>query len=150
LRRPRLRSLLPYMFSVALVPYIEYSGALLFIVHVLVGLVAWRGTLQQKLGLVVAWLGAGLLYLPWLAVALLQFRSLTEGVPAYYTTAVGLFTLGSTLFGEPQLTLMVALLIAGIYAIIHFRGRSVRWLAWMTIALTGVGIFGIMAILNLV
>jgi uncharacterized membrane protein len=149
LRRPRLGILLLYMMSVALVPYIEYSGVLLFLVHVLVGLIAWRGTLRQKLGLIVAWAGAIFLFMPWLAVALLQFRSLAQGVPAYFTTINGLFSLFDVLFGTQQLALVTGLLIIGISAIMRGVQRSVKWLAHMTIVLTGVGIFGVMAILNL-
>jgi hypothetical protein len=152
LRAPALRYAALYALSVAFMFYTLYLGALALAVQGAVGLLLWRGTLRQKAGLVGSWLGALVLFAPWLAVMLSQQGVyLTEGIGGFpgsiESTRDNLLPVARYLF-SPQMAL-----VGGAYAIALALWReplrTLRGTAWATILLGGAGLALAMWVANM-
>lgn len=152
LRAPGWRYGALYALSVAFMLYTLYLGALALAVQGVVGLLLWRGTLRQKAGLVASWLGALVLFAPWLAVMLArQGAYLTEGIGGFpgsiETSLDNLLPVARYLFGE-----QVAL-VGGAYllALVGWRAprRTLRETAWTYLLLGGAGLALFMIVANL-
>jgi uncharacterized membrane protein len=149
LRKPRRVMLLAYMVSIAFMLYTQYFGALFLVAHVIIGLLAWRGTLRQKVELAGAWVGATILYLPWLIAASGQFASLTDGIVGYPTSPEGLLTAANLIFGGTVAVVTGGLYVLGVWRVLRRLNYSVTLLARITIVLCGIGLFGVMFLANL-
>ncbi len=170
LRDPTPRRLVLYALSVALMMYLLYFGVWVVLVQVFVGLVLWRGDARRnwrtsprdKGKLVLAWVGAFVLYLPWFYVVMTrQLPILTAGI----TAAPGTFD--SNLPGIHQL---LALLMGGGFALtgglyivglwgtlvsdrtdvtLGLRFSNPAWLGTLYVVLWGLGLFVLLALVNL-
>ncbi|MCC7450791.1 MAG: glycosyltransferase family 39 protein [Anaerolineae bacterium] len=192
LRKPRSNLLLLlYALSVAFTLYIQYFGALILLVHGVVGLFVWRGTARglaspprpsplarrgesrrpvpplyevergsgdeakagtlfdfPKVRLIGAYILAAILYFPWMPYLWAQRAYLSVGLAPTPTSVDSIINAGGWLFGKEQVALAVALYAFALWAIIRRRDESVRWLAQLTLALGGIGLFGIMTLAN--
>jgi hypothetical protein len=148
LRQPRLNILILYTLSTPFMLYSLYIGVLILAVQILVGLFVWRGSRRDKGLLILAWIGAAVLYLPWLVALSRQLGILVGGIDGYPSTLAGLLTVATILFGG-QLALTIGLYMLGFWRIMGQRDRSVRWLAQFTIVLSGAGLLILMCIANL-
>jgi uncharacterized membrane protein len=138
LHRPRPALLIGYCLSIALMLYVLYIGVLILPVHALIGLVFWRRAWRHKISLVAAWVGAAVLYIPWLFALSRQFGILTQGIDGLPTSYDALITLLGILFGA-QFALSVALYALGLWRSLETRDRSARWLSQSTVILSGGG-----------
>jgi hypothetical protein len=143
LRHPRPRTLVYYALSVAFMLYTLYIGVLILAVQIVVGLLFWRGSLRQKRDLVLSWIAAGVLYIPWLIAMIYQFHILAGGIDGFPTTWDTLITLLGILFGG-QMALMVGLYLLGLWRIVDQHDKSDHWLTQVTIVLSGAGLFLLM------
>jgi hypothetical protein len=148
LRRPRIGTLALYVASSLFMLYTLYIGVLILGLQVAIGLFAWRAPLRNKMALVVGWVTAVVLYIPWLVLMLGQLGFVSIGIAGYPTTLDGLLTLAGILLGG-QLALAAGLYALGTWRVVEQAQRSVRWLAQMTLVLGGIGLLGVMAIGNL-
>jgi len=152
LRAPGVRYGALYALSAAFVVYTLYLGALALAVQAAVGLLLWRGSRRQKAGLVASWLGALVLFAPWLGVMVTQqvnyLRAGIGGFPgSIETTATNLLPVGRLLFSE-----QVALLGGAAALALGTRRtdlRTLRGTAWAAIALGGAGLALGMLVANL-
>jgi Dolichyl-phosphate-mannose-protein mannosyltransferase len=151
LRKPRASLLILYTLSLVFMLYSLYIGVLVLAVQGVVGLFIWRGSWRDKRNLVLAWLAALILYIPWLVVISRQLGILEGGIDGLPTNWDSLVTMAGILFGG-QIALSVGLYLLGLWHIAAQpdRGRkSIVWLAQVTIALSGLGLFVFMFIANL-
>lgn len=148
--RPTRGVLIAYALSVAFGLYTMYLAALVAGLQALVGLFVWRGTLRQKRDLLLAYVGAGLLVLPWLVYAIPgQWHKVEVGVIGGYhnsfdTTPQHILDMSDILFGG-QFALGAGLFVLAAWAIL--RARDARQFAVLT---SGAGLFAAMLIVNLV
>lgn len=169
LRTPRWHLLVLYSISVAMMMYLLYFAVWVIGLHVLVGLVMWRGdyriqwrtTPRDKFKLALTWAVALALYVPWLIViARYQWAILTSGISG----APGTFTSNP----HDVLTLMELLmggglaLTAGLYTVgiwgslvsdrtdvtLGLRFANPTWLGEFFVMLWGLGLFILMVIGN--
>ena len=170
MRAPHWPLLMLYSLSVAIMFYILYFAVWIVLLHVFTGLVLWRGDASRewqvgwrdRFKLIVAWAGALVLYIPWLIVIFTQqWGILTAGI----TAAPGTFT--SSL---PDLLALLELLAGGGLAltgglyVIGFWGSLVSdrtditlglrlanpaWLGELFIVMWGLGLFVILAVVNI-
>ena len=169
LRTPKRNLLMLYALSVAAMMYVLYFGIWILVVHVLVGMVLWRGdasvnwriTRADRLKLVAAWAGALVLYIPWLIVIFQQqWQLLGSGITAqpwsYNSTLPDLLALLDLLMGG-GLALTAGLYVVGLWGslvsdrtdvTLGLRLANPAWLAELFIVLWGLGLFLLMAILN--
>jgi len=150
LRRSTRAVLIAYAFSVAFGLYTMYLAALVAGVQAFVGLFVWRGSLRQKRDLLLAYIGAGVLVLPWLVYAIpSQWHKVQVGVIGGYhnsfsTTPQNILNMSDILLGG-QFALGAGLFALAAWAIL--RGRDTRGFA---VLMSGAGLFAAMLGLNLV
>lgn len=151
LRRPTFGVLTGYTFSIIFMLYSLYIGALVLLVHVGIGLLAWRGALRYKLWLLGAWLAALLLYMPWLIVLSRQLNLLVDGIVSYPTTLNSLVALSGILLGG-QLALSGSLYVLGACQIVLNTAKTDMRLDMrlmqLTVLLSGAGLFALLFIGN--
>jgi len=158
LRRPsHLPLWIAYTLSVALLLYTQYFGVLFLAVQGVIGLFLWRAPRREKARLVGAWIAAGVLYLPWLAVIVTQqlsgFAPGIGGFPgSLATTLPDLLTLAGLLTGG-QAALVGGLVMTGMFAPHPLPSPPQRSeghpLSRLTIFLCGVGLLIGMVAVNL-
>jgi hypothetical protein len=149
LRKPRRTVLFAYAASILFMLYTQYFGVLFLVVHILIGLLVWRGTWRQKAELVGVWAGVTILYIPWLVAASGQFASLTGGIVSVPTSLNGLLTAAGLIFGGTVAVVLVGAYVLGAGRILWRMSYSVTLLAGLTIILCGIGLFGVMFLVNL-
>ncbi|MBN1202499.1 MAG: glycosyltransferase family 39 protein [Anaerolineae bacterium] len=153
LRRPCRSVWIAYTLSIAFMLYSLYLGLLVLAVQGIVGLLIWQGTRRQKAGLIAAWTGAAVLYLPWLIVIITeQWDTLTEGIGgfpgSYDTTLANLLPVSELVFGA-QVALTAGLYALGVWHIARQRERSMARLARGYVVLAGIGLLVFMLVANL-
>lgn len=156
-KHPHPALLTGYAFSVAFTLYSMYIGAFILAIQGLIGLLLWRNTVREKLRLIAAWLGAGLLLMPWLLYALpSQWHKVERGIITGYH---------NSFFTTPQHILtMIDLLLGGAAALglglieLAAWDRWAKWrsgdkdeyaLAYFTIFASSVGLFFVLLLVNL-
>ena len=169
LRTPRVHLLILYALSVALMFYTLYFAVWVVLLHVFTGLVLWRGdasrewivTRQDRGKLVAAWGGAFVLYMPWLVVIFTeQWGILTAGItaaPGMFTSSLAdLLTLLNLLLGG-GLALTAGLYVVGFWGslvsdrtdvTLGLRLANPAWLGELFIVMWGLGLFVLLAIVN--
>jgi len=152
LRQPGVRYAALYALSAAFMLYTIYLGVLVLAVQGAVGLLLWRGAPRQKGVLVAAWLGALVLFTPWLAVIVtVQARDLSAGIGGFpgsiETSLDTLLPVARIVFSD-----QVAL-IGGAYLLAVVRRwrtpRALPGVAWAYIVLGGAGVLVGMVVANL-
>lgn len=140
--------LITYTLSLIFMLYAGYFGLLLLGVHGFCFL--WLATRRQRWGLLLAWVTALVVYLPWLPSIIRQFDLILddEGIRAYpgsfNTTLDGLEQLTGILFGE-QFIWLVLLYILGIGALY----RSRKYVAVMYLLVSSAGLVAVLLVANL-
>ncbi len=148
LRRPRVSVLILYTLSTVFMLYSLYIGVLILGVQIIVGLFFWRVPLKAKSGVIITWITAGVIYIPWLIALSRQLSTLAGGIAGFPTSFEGLLAVTGILFGG-QMALTLGLYVLGLWRIGGQPERSIRWLAQVTIVLSGIGLLGLMAVANL-
>jgi 4-amino-4-deoxy-L-arabinose transferase-like glycosyltransferase len=169
LRSPTNRRLILYSLSVALMMYLLYYGVWLALIQAFTVLVLWRGNYLRKwrttwvdrgkVGL--AWLGALVIYAPWLfVIARQQWGLLGNGIGAapgtFSSSATDVLRLMELLLGG-GLALTLGLYIVGLWgtlvsdrtdATLGLRFANPLWLGEVYIMLAGAGGFFLLVIAN--
>lgn len=149
LKNPRSSLLLAYALCIAFAMYTMYLAVFIWAVQVLAGLFLWRGSLREKSRLFMAWVGAGLLLLPWLVYALPeQWHKVQAGIIKGYhnsfsTTPANILSMSDLLLGG-QFVIGAALIGLALWQIAQNRR-----LTQSVIAASGVGLFALLLVLNL-
>lgn len=154
-RRPARGLLVAYGLSIVFMLYTLYLGLLIVAVQGLVGLVVWRGSRRDKLGLVAAWGAAAILFVPWLIVLAGQFdrgyNSVNEGIGGFpgslATSWPALRRVVELAFGG-QWALTAGAAVLGLGALIRSRGRAAPGTARLYLALAGIGLLAFMIVAN--
>lgn len=123
LRRPSRANLIGYTVSMTAMLYTLYLGALIVALQGLFGLFLWRGSMRNKGRLFAAWIGAGLLFLPWFLVLVQQqgISSFFGGVgdrPWTYATSLDSLRMFGAMLFSPQIALMLGLYVFGAWAML--------------------------------
>jgi len=169
LRTPRVHLLLLYSLSVAIMLYLLYFAVWVILLHVITGLLLWRGDAQRewqvswkdRSKLLAAWVGALLLYTPWIVVIFTeQWAILTAGItaaPGSFTSALpDLLRLLQLLMGG-GLALTFGLYVIGFWGslvsdrtdvTLGLRLANPAWLGELFIVLWGLGLFVLLAMVN--
>lgn len=148
LQKPSRAAWVGYVISTVFMLYTLYLGALILAIQVGIGLLAWRVDLREKMRLVGSWVVCLILYIPWLVISIKQLQSVPEGIASLPSTWTGFLVASEIVLGG-QLALTAGLCVLGLWRVIERPTRSVRWLAQMTIVLSGIGLFGLMFAVNL-
>lgn len=170
LRRPKWYLFVLYALSVALMMYIMYFGVWVVLVQVLVALVFWRGDYRinwrvgwpDKAKFLAAWAAAFVLYIPWIVVILrYQIGILGAGISAqdgtFSSSLPDLLRLLEVLMGG-GLALTAGLYVVGFWGTLvsdrtdvtlGLRFANPAWLAEFYIMLWGLGLFVLLALLNI-
>lgn len=169
LRTPRAHLLVMYTVSVALMLYTLYFAVWIIGLQVIVGLLMWQGdhriewrvSWRERGTLVLAWLAAGLAYLPWVLVILdQQWGILTGGIAGapgtFRSTPADLLRLLELLLGG-GLALTFGMYIVGLWGslvsdrtdvTLGLRFANPDWLGELFIILWGLGLFIVLALVN--
>lgn len=149
LKRPRNSLLIGYALSVAFTLYTMYLGVFVLAIQGFVGIFLWCGSIRHKAGLIVAWMGAGVLLLPWFVYALpQQWYKVQRGVIGGYhnsfaTTPENILMMSELIFGG-QFVIGAGLSLLAIGQIIKDRR-----LTQITMILCGPGLFLALLAVNL-
>lgn len=156
-RHPPSVLLVGYALGVAFTLYSMYIGAFILAVQGLFGLFLWRTSVREKLRLIAAWFGAGLLLTPWLLYALpSQWNKVERGIitgyhNSFFTTPQSILTMTDLLLGG------AAALGLGLIALATWRlwqtwrdgSRNEPALPAFTVFASSVGVFLILLLVNL-
>ncbi|MBC8171357.1 MAG: glycosyltransferase family 39 protein, partial [Anaerolineae bacterium] len=149
LKNPRNALLIAYALSIAFAMYTMYLAVFIWAVQVIAGIVFWRRSPRDKLRLFRAWVGVGLLLLPWFIYALPeQWHKVQAGIIKGYpnsfeTTPASLLMMSDLLLGG-QFVIGAALIGLALWKI-----ARQRLLTQIVIAVCGVGLFLLLSVLNL-
>jgi hypothetical protein len=149
LRKPRTSLLIGYSLSVAFTLYTMYLGVFVIAIQGLVGILLWRGSVRDKVRLMMGWVGAGALLLPWFLYALpSQWHKVQRGVIGGYhnsfsTTPENVLMMSELIFGG-QFVIGAGLCVYAIWQIL--KNRS---LTQLTLVLSGIGLFALLLVVNL-
>jgi len=146
LQRPRRWLLIGYALSIVLMLYTLYFGVLFLAIHGVVWLFLWCATWRTKVALVAAWLGAALLYIPWLIVIIQQLQYLAGGIRNTPSTLLGAAGLAlGAMFSDAAIPL-IGLYAFGVWSMLH---RSDNRPGRLTIVLCGLGTLLLLLGINL-
>lgn len=163
-KHPHPALLTGYAFGVAFTLYSMYIGAFVLGIQGLIGLLLWRNTVREKLRLIAAWLGAGLLLMPWLLYALpSQWHKVERGIitgyhNSFFTTPQNILTMIDLLLGGAAALGLGLIALASWPTIGRFfapffdrasHRTDERRLSYLTIFSSSVGLFLVLLLVNL-
>ncbi|GAB5492224.1 MAG: hypothetical protein Phog2KO_24390 [Phototrophicaceae bacterium] len=145
IKKPSRSVAITYLLSVTGLMLTHYFGLFIMIIQAIVGLFFWKVSFKDKRNLIFIWVGAFILYIPWMFVVISTLSSITRGVGnfpgSFQSNFTDLITI-LNIFFDAQIALL-----GGVYVIALLNLRKLT-LQQAYIMVSGGGLFLIMWLLN--